>query len=80
MDERILQLRVGVVVISAIIITAILVMIFGEFRPATYTVKMKFDEVPGVAENTPIRKNGITIGRISKVDPTPGSRRRRRCR
>ena len=70
MDERILQLRVGVVVISAIVITGILIMIFGEWHPATYSVKMRFPSVPGVSENTPIRKNGITIGRVSKVEPT----------
>jgi phospholipid/cholesterol/gamma-HCH transport system substrate-binding protein len=70
MDERILQLRVGIVVISAVVITAILIMIFGEWQPATYRVNMKFPTVPGVSENTPIRKNGITIGRVTKVQPT----------
>ena len=67
MDERILQLRVGVVVISAVVITGILVMIFGEWHPATYSVKMQFPSVPGVSVNTPIQKHGITIGRVSQV-------------
>lgn len=67
MDERILQLRVGVVVISAVVITGILVMIFGEWHPATYSVKMRFPSAAGVSKNTPIQKHGITIGRVSQV-------------
>ncbi len=70
MDERILQLRVGVVVLSSMVIMAILVLMFGEAWTSKYTVVMNFKTAPGVSVNTPVRKNGILIGRVSKVETT----------
>ncbi len=74
MDERVLSFRVGVVVVAAITITVILVFLFGTgpqtFGP-TYTVKIRFPRAPGVSVNTPVRKSGITIGRVTKVDLLP---------
>ncbi len=70
MDERVIQFRVGVMVVATIIITAILVLLFGErqspFR-ATRTVYIKFPETPGVGANSPIQNKGILIGRVTGV-------------
>ena len=71
MDERIAQFRVGVMVIFTILITAILVALFGEF-PALFrpraTVYILFSDAPGVTQDTPIKKSGILIGRVWRVD------------
>ena len=69
MDERVLQFRVGVVVVAAASITVILVMLFGalpNLRPH-YTLHIRFAEAPGVTVDTPVRKSGVQIGRVSKV-------------
>ncbi len=76
MDERIMQFRIGVMVLGSVIITGTLVLLFG---PETnfselfqlggkYTLQVEFDEAPGVRENTPVLKSGIVIGRVTKVE------------
>jgi phospholipid/cholesterol/gamma-HCH transport system substrate-binding protein len=68
-DERIIQFRIGVMVLATLLITAIMVFVFkgSELLVGTYTVYINFDEAPGVTEKTPIRKSGITIGRVTEV-------------
>jgi phospholipid/cholesterol/gamma-HCH transport system substrate-binding protein len=70
MDERTLQLRVGVVVVASVTIAAILIIFF-QGRPVLwqrqYEVILKFDAAPGVEIDTPVRKHGILIGRVTKV-------------
>lgn len=72
MDDRVIQFRVGVLVVASAIITAILAMLF--FREAVFlgprrrTIVVKFPEAPGVTVDTPVRKSGILIGRVSKVE------------
>lgn len=70
MDERILKFRVGVMVLATMIITAILVLLFGElprFTTAHYTLYVHFAEAPGVSKDTPVRKSGVLIGRVKDV-------------
>lgn len=70
MDERVIKFRVGVMVLATLIILATLVLLFGEtpawFRP-TYTLFIHFPQAPGVAQDTPVRKDGILIGRVHDV-------------
>jgi phospholipid/cholesterol/gamma-HCH transport system substrate-binding protein len=71
MDERVIRIRVGVVVLAAALVTATLVVHFGEFPNVfrgQYTVYLAFPEAPGVTLDTPVRKNGILIGRVSEVE------------
>ncbi len=71
MDERVLSFRVGVVVVAAATITVILVILFGaipQVLTPTYSVKVRFPRAPGVAVNTPVRKSGVVIGRVSRVE------------
>jgi phospholipid/cholesterol/gamma-HCH transport system substrate-binding protein len=76
MNERVLQARVGIMVVSAILLTAILVLIFGKF-PAMFTkgktFYATFASAPGVLEGTPVRKSGILIGRVERVTFVEGS-------
>ncbi len=71
MDERVLRFRVGVVVVAAAIITIILITLLGAwpspFRPR-YTVQIEFPTAPGVTVDTPVRRSGIQIGRVSSLE------------
>ncbi len=71
MDERIIQFRVGVMVLATILITLILVFMFGDFQQivhGTYEVRVWLSEAPGVAAGTPVRKSGLLIGRVTRVE------------
>jgi len=71
MDERALKFRVGVVVVAAAMITVILITLLGAWPnpfKARYTLHIVFPEAPGVTIDTPVRKNGIQIGRVAKVE------------
>ena len=70
MEERRLQLRVGVMTVSALLIAAILLFMFGElpkFGRRGSTLAIHLDAAPGITENTPINKSGIRIGRVSGI-------------
>ena len=60
----------GLNIVASLIIAAILVLLFGEMPRlvrSTYTVFMSFPSAPGVTVDTPVRKSGILIGRVSDV-------------
>lgn len=72
MDDRIMQFRVGVMVLATGIITAILLVVIGEapqfgFGRETFLLEVKFPSAPGVTKETPVRKSGILIGRVTEV-------------
>lgn len=70
MEERVLQFRVGVIVVASAIITVILVMLFGAWPNVwqrRYEIHVKFPEAPGITVDTPVRKSGVLIGRVSNV-------------
>lgn len=70
MDERIIQFRVGVMVIATMIIFAILLLLFGDLPSlvkGTYDLKFALNEAPGVQSDTPVRVNGVLIGRVRSV-------------
>ncbi len=68
MEERIIQFRVGIVVVASVCIGIILVLYFGEGFKAKYSLFLKTDMAPGVSKGTPIMKNGIRIGRVSGIE------------
>lgn len=74
MNERAVQFWVGVMVVSTGLIAAILILLLGN-KPAmfqkTYTLHIEFTDAPNVTENTPIRRSGVLIGRVKKVDLLP---------
>lgn len=70
MPERVMQFRVGVMVLATAIIAGILVVLFGDLPTliqATYPVQMRFADARGVSAGTPVRKNGILVGRVASV-------------
>jgi phospholipid/cholesterol/gamma-HCH transport system substrate-binding protein len=67
MDEKILQLRVGIFVVMAFAILFFLIWLTSESWKGKYVIYIKPTSAPGVTKDTPVRKNGILIGRVSAV-------------
>ena len=70
MNERIMQFRVGVMIVATLLIAAILAVLFQGSQPLfrnTYRIYIKFDQAPGVTRDTPVRKAGILVGRVQDV-------------
>lgn len=70
MTERQMQFRVGLFVILAVIAAAVMVFHFGqfgEFLKPQYTLLLHFDSAPGVYPGTPVRRNGVEIGKVDDV-------------
>lgn len=77
MTERQLQFRVGLFVITALLIALGLGVTFGSMKSLfqrNYSLNVHFDEAPGVEAMTPVRKNGVAIGEVREVffDPVRG--------
>lgn len=71
MDERVMQFRVGFVVAASLLVTAILVILFAEPKKllqGSYPLYIVFQQAPGVLPDTPVRKSGIRIGRVVRVE------------
>lgn len=74
MDERIMQFRVGIMVIASVIIALILIVLFNDpqrWMRGSYLIHAKFHSVRGVQRDSPVRKNGILIGRVRNVELDP---------
>jgi phospholipid/cholesterol/gamma-HCH transport system substrate-binding protein len=71
MDERTEQFRVGYIMLGVLFIAGILVVLFGEFDVfgrGQYRVRVHFPRAPGVSVDTPVRKHGILIGRVTEIE------------
>jgi phospholipid/cholesterol/gamma-HCH transport system substrate-binding protein len=70
MNERVMQFRIGMFVIVAGLVLAMLIFWFGEsptiFRDRVF-LTVHYREAPGVAEGTPVRKSGIRIGEVASI-------------
>jgi phospholipid/cholesterol/gamma-HCH transport system substrate-binding protein len=74
MEDRVIQYRVGLMVLATLVIGAILIVLFSDpqrWLRGRYEVHVRFADVRGVQRDTPVRKNGILIGRVSDVDFHP---------
>ncbi len=73
MDQRVMQLRIGLMVVAIALLTAILLFMIGGEQSLVHWLQRKqvfhvyFPEAPGVTAGTPVRKAGIRIGRVSAV-------------
>lgn len=71
MNERVMQFRVGVMVVATLLICGILILLFDglpTFYSRSYILYLRFIETPGVTDGTPIRKSGIKIGRVKSLE------------
>jgi len=71
MSQRTLEIRVGVFAVIGLAVLVVLVVLFGNLPAwfeSTYTLQVHFDRAPGMDEGTPVRKSGIGIGRVVRVE------------
>jgi phospholipid/cholesterol/gamma-HCH transport system substrate-binding protein len=71
MSERQLQFRVGLFALAALVATGVMIFQFGEIRSwwePRYPLVIHFAEAPGIFPGTPVRKNGVPIGKVRSVD------------
>jgi phospholipid/cholesterol/gamma-HCH transport system substrate-binding protein len=76
MDDRQLKLRVGLVTIAAMFVFFVLI---GLNTPLSFslggkqaTIKIQVASAPGVGRNTPVRRDGVLIGRVESTEPVRG--------
>lgn len=67
MEDRSLKIQIGLFVVAAIAVLVFLVFLNSEGFRQQYTIYIKPQTAPGVTKDTPIRKNGILIGRVGSV-------------
>ncbi len=70
MDEQGYRFGVGVLVVASLVIVIILILFFGaapNFFAKRYEITINFERAPGVETDTPVRKNGVQIGRVTSV-------------
>ena len=74
MAERRLKLRLGLFVAATFVTLTGLVILFGS-APSLFSNRLNyivvFPEAPGVSAGTPIRKSGVRIGEVTKLDLDP---------
>ena len=72
MDERVMRFRMGAMVLGTLIITVILLVLFGQLPSLIpnryYTVTIPCENAGGVTRTHPYRKCGILVGRITNVE------------
>lgn len=71
MNERKIRLQVGFMAIGAISVLGAMILFFGtvpRWFTAGTTYKVVFPEAPGVNPGAPVRRSGIRIGQVSRVD------------
>jgi phospholipid/cholesterol/gamma-HCH transport system substrate-binding protein len=67
MDDRIMQFRVGAVVLGVVLIAGVMTALFGHFPGSHYTINVDLANAPGVAVDTPVKFSGVLIGRVRRV-------------
>ena len=70
MNEQSMRFRVGVFVLAALILLAVLVTLFGRLptlftKHTQYTIA--FRSAPGVGPGTPVRRSGVAIGEVESL-------------
>lgn len=75
MSNRVQEFRVGVVTLVCSGIAALLATVGTgislPFGPSPYTIEIRTDGAPGVGPNTPVRKDGVVIGRVVSTEFLP---------
>lgn len=76
MDDRRLELRIGIFVLLGIAAIAVMLAVLERrlFSPK-YPVKASFANAAGVLAGTPVHMGGVEVGRVEEIDiPTTGER------
>jgi phospholipid/cholesterol/gamma-HCH transport system substrate-binding protein len=71
MNEQSMSFRVGVFALAALLLFAVLIILFGGV-PTVFKAQDRysilFDQATGVAPGTPVRRSGVRIGQVEKVE------------
>src|ERR1700682_6233003 len=67
MNEQTIRFRIGIFVLAALILLAVMITLFGGFpnyfrHVDTYTIIFK--DAQGIAPGTPVRRSGVRIGEV----------------
>ncbi len=76
MNEQTMKFRLGVFVLGAAILLAVLIVLFGEFPlllSKQYRYVVKVARAPGIEQGTPVRKSDVRIGQVTGIDLDPDS-------
>jgi ABC-type transporter Mla subunit MlaD len=70
MNEQALRFRIGVFVLAALLLLAVLITLFGSFprlfvRAHEYV--LRFADAPGVEPGTPVRRSGVRVGEVKSL-------------
>jgi phospholipid/cholesterol/gamma-HCH transport system substrate-binding protein len=71
MNEQGMRFRIGVFTLASMILLAVLVMLFGSvptFLVAQDRYYVLFDQATGVSPGTPVRRSGVRIGQVQRVE------------
>src|SRR3954471_9457119 len=72
MDQRKQRFRLGLFVLTTAILLAVLVLMFGGSGGRLFTRQneyvIPFKNAPGVTVGTPVRRSGVKIGAVTKVE------------
>lgn len=78
MEDRNLKWGVGVIAVATFVVAALLIAASTSFDVpfgvGQYTVMIEVDRAPGVGRNTPVRRDGVLIGRVETTESIEGGR------
>lgn len=74
MEDRMVQFRVGIVVVATVLIAGLLTALVADRSAFSlkrqYTIEINLEQAPGVMPGTPVRRSGVLVGRVEEVDLT----------
>jgi ABC-type transporter Mla subunit MlaD len=73
METRHQEFRIGVMVLACIVSLVLMTMFFGRrpvinFGGEESAIQVRFQRAPGIKRNSPVFKNGVQIGRVTRVE------------
>ena len=73
METQRQEFRIGIMVLTAIVCLVLMTVFFGgqqmmNFGGNSNSIQVRFLRAPGINQNSPVYKNGIRIGRVSRVE------------
>lgn len=75
MEESRLELKVGALVLTALVSAALLLALMGEFSFSnSQTVLVHFGHTGNVVKGAPVKMGGIPVGKVDRVDLDPERR------
>jgi len=73
MDTQRQEFRIGIMVLTCLVCLTLMTVLFGRrpminFGGEETAIQVRFQRSPGINRNSPVFKNGVQIGRVSRVE------------